>query len=249
MRPWTGLLVFVGLSLYAAAALAQWDPAATASLGRGYGAIALNQSILTGAQLLGEKAAPARGATAAGRSRPTGEATLTYTPDPRVTERVHTAMAEAWGQKNPALRAQMEKAFPTDAVLRNFDRFMSVYGLSSRNVADDVAMLLLVSWEIATGGTATASQIQGADRQIHSVFLHSSQLQAMSNAQRQEMGEHIAYQIVLGSAAKREYLRNGDQGQLTHLRELAASVLRQQGIDPRSMQLTQLGFRPRGSGP
>ncbi len=38
----------------------------------------------------------------------------------------------------------------------------------------------------------------------------SPQLLALSNAQRQEMAEDIAYQVVLGIAAKREYVRTGD---------------------------------------
>jgi tryptophan synthase alpha subunit len=103
-------------------------------------------------------------------------------------------------------------------------------------------MLLLVSWETATGATATTTQIHGAERQIHSVFLHSPQLLGLSNASRQEMAEHVAYQIVLGSAAKREYMRAGDQAQLAHLRELASSVLQQQGVDLGKVKLTEQGF-------
>jgi hypothetical protein len=59
------------------------------------------------------------------------------------------------------------------------------------------------------------------------------------------MAEHVAYQIVLGSAAKREYMRTGDQAQLAHLRESAASVLQQQGVDLRNMRLTEQGFSRR----
>jgi hypothetical protein len=151
-------------------------------------------------------------------------------------------MAQTWSQNNPAMRAQMEKAFPSDTVLKLFDKFMSVYGFSSHNVADATAMLLLVSWETATGATATTTQIHGAERQIHSVFLHSPQLLGLSNASRQEMAEHVAYQIVLGSAAKREYMRAGDQAQLAHLRELASSVLQQQGVDLGKVKLTEQGF-------
>jgi Family of unknown function (DUF6683) len=241
MRTRTGMFVFVGASLYATAVSAQWDPAATASLGQGYGRLALSQSILSGARLLGEKPATSATPPAASTRQPT-EATLTYIPDPGLSERIHTQMAQTWSQSDPAVRAQMEKAFPADTVLKLFDKFMSVYGFSSHNVADATAMLLLVSWEIATGATATPTQIHGADRQIHSVFLGSPQLLGLSNARRQEMAEHVAYQIVLGSAAKREYMRAGDQAQLAHLRELAASVLQQQGVDLRNMRLTEQGF-------
>lgn len=245
MRVSARAAIYVCLSgLCASVAVAQWNASATMNLGMGYGQIALSQSILSGTRALSNvplSSAP-RGTMPNRPASAKADPALTYTPDPSLSERNRTAMIESVSHANPALRAQAEQVFVGDAVLKNFDRFMSNLGYSSRNVADDMAMLLLVSWEIATDTTATTTQIDGADRQINSVFAHSPQLLALSNAQRQEMGEQIAYQIVLGSAAKREYVRSGDKVQLAHLRELAASVMREQGLDLRNLQLTEQGF-------
>jgi Family of unknown function (DUF6683) len=243
MRVSARAAIYVCLSsLYASVTVAQWNAGATMNLGMGYGQLALSQSILSGTRRMLDNAPPSAGRGTTSNPPVKADPALTYTPDPSLSERTRTAMIETISHSNPALRAQAEQVFGGDAILRTFDRFMSTLGYSSRNVADDMAMLLLVSWEIATGSSATASQISGADHQIQSVFVHSPQLLGLSNAQRQEMAEQIGYQIILGTAAKREYTRNGDQVQLAHLREMAASVMRQQGFDLRNLQLTAQGF-------
>lgn len=230
-------------SLCANLANAQYSGSATMQLGMGYGNIALSQSILTGtAVALGPHSSHPSTTTPRRPASTNAESALTYIPDAGQSERTRTAMIQALSQNNPQLRTQVQQAFANDAMLKSFDSFMSNLGYSSRNVADDMAVLLLVSWEIATDANASSSQIQGADTQVHNLFLHSTQLQALSNAQRQEMAEQIAYQVVLGFAAKREYTRTGDQAQLAHLRDLAASVMRQQGIDLRNVRLTEQGF-------
>jgi hypothetical protein len=233
-------------ALHCTAAFAQWDPGFTASLGRGYGQIALSQSVLTGMRLMHQSSSSGAGAAsapAAGAKRAPADATLTYVADPRISEQVRGAMIAALSQQNPAMRPQMERAFANDAVLRNFDRFMRSRGWSSHNVADDMTILLLMGWEIATGRSATEAQMAGAQQQVRGVFLETPQLRAMTNADRQEMGERIAYQVVISSLAHEQSVRSGDQAQLAQLRQSAAAMLQQQGIDLTRVTLTDHGFR------
>jgi hypothetical protein len=119
---------------------------------------------------------------------------------------------------------------------------MSLHGFSSRNVADDMAMQLLVSWEIVTGNVATPGQIRGTDSQVRGVFANTPQLRAMSNTERQQMAENIAYQIVIGSAANRQFRQAGDQAQLAQLRQTAETILRERGVDLSRLRLTERGF-------
>jgi hypothetical protein len=227
-------------SLCINAAVAQWNGAATMQLGAGYGRIALSQSILNNTRRITDQA---RRETTPSRPAPADtDPALTYTPDPSLSAQTRTAMIETLSRSNPALRTQVAQAFAGDGILRTFDQFMSKLGYSSHNVADDMAMLLLVSWEIATDSSASKSQISGADRQVHSLFTNTPALRSLNNAQRQQMAEQIAYQVILGSAAKTDYVSHGDQAQLAHLRELAASIMRQQGLDLRNLQLTEQGF-------
>ncbi len=234
-------LLALGLGLgcwWSTAALAQWNPQMTADLGRGMGQIALSQSILSGTRRLGSDSTPSNSA------RPTtgSPATLTYVPDPRISEQTRQGILDNLSRENPALRQQMDVALGGGKVLSIFARFMGAHGFSSRNVADAMAMQLLVSWEIVTGRVATAAQIRGTDGQVRGVFLSTPQLRAMTNTERQQMAENIAYQVVIGSAANSQFQRAGDQAQLVQLRQTAASILRQRGIDLSRQQLTERGF-------
>jgi hypothetical protein len=146
--------------------------------------------------------------------------------------------------QNRATRADLEKAFADDAVLKEFERFMSGRGYSSHNVADDMAELLVVCWEIFTDGTASKTQIQGTHQQVRGVFLGNPALRAMTNAQRQDMAERAAYQVEIAFLARQEAVRSGDQAQLAQIRKsTAAMLLAQVGIDISRQRLTDNGFR------
>jgi hypothetical protein len=241
MRSFTRLALCLGLGCwYAPAAVAQWNPQMTADLGRGMGQIALSQSVLSGTRRIGSGDAENNTGTAAAPAR--NVAVLTYIPDPRVSEQTRAALLDALSRRDPTLRAQMDTALSGGTVLRIFDRFMATHAFSSHNVADDMAMQLLVSWEIVTGGVATPGQVRGAASQVRGVFLSTPQLRAMTNVERQQMAEGIAYQVVIGSAANRQFQRAGDQAQLAELRQTAQTILQQRGVDLTRLRLTERGF-------
>jgi hypothetical protein len=204
------------------------------------GQIALSQSVLSGTRRLGDTTQT--NSASAPPSATRTAATLTYIPDPRVSEQTRQAMIDSLSRKNPTLREQMSAALSGGMVLKIFDRFMGAHGFSSHNVADDMAMQLLVSWEIVTGSAATPGQIRGAANQVRGVFLSTPQLRSLSNVERQQLAENIAYQVVIGSAANRQFRRAGDEAQLTQLRQTAETILRQRGIDLSRLQLTERGF-------
>jgi hypothetical protein len=231
--------------LCSTAAVAQWNPHFTASMGRGYGNIALSQSILSGTRRLGRGATirPNAAPRAASLTPAQIDAALTYTADPTQSDRIRVAMIDIMGGQNPATREQMTKALADDVVLKEFDRVMSANGYSSRNVADDMAALLVLCWEIFTGGSANKLQIEGARQQSRGIFLGNPALRTMTNAERQEMAERIAYQFVISDTANQLALRSGDQAQQAQVRQSAAAVMRQRvNIDITRLQLTERGF-------
>jgi len=202
-------IAFALLLLSSAPALGQWNPSFTASLGRGYGNIALSQSILSNTRGLSNSQQPT-GHDAAGSNAPAGTMgtaaterpsargpgslapgaagapTLTYIPDQAVSDRIREETVVALSQTLPHLRGQMEESFAGNTVLKEFDHRMASKGYSSHNVADDMAELLVASWEITTGGAAQDVQIQGAHRQVRDIFLGNARLRAMTNTERQE---------------------------------------------------------------
>jgi hypothetical protein len=239
------LLVWALACLCSTSAIAQWSAHSTASLGRGYGNIALGQSILSGTRRLGVPAsARANAARPASLTPAQIEAALIYTADPQQSDRIRVTMIDTMSGQNRATRADLEKAFADDAVLKEFERFMSGRGYSSHNVADDMAELLVVCWEIFTDGTASKTQIQGTHQQVRGVFLGNPALRAMTNAQRQDMAERAAYQVEIAFLARQEAVRSGDQAQLAQIRKsTAAMLLAQVGIDISRQRLTDNGFR------
>jgi hypothetical protein len=239
------LLCILTMCLCRDAALAQWSGRATMSMGRSYGNLALSQSILSGSRRLGD-AAPSRPAASSPVVTTPAQidAMLNYTADPQRSERIRADMIEVMSGSDAALRADLEKAFADNAVLKEFDRVMSASGYSSRNVADDMTVLLQVSWETFSGSTASKAQTKGIRQQVLNIFLGTPRLRAMSNAERQDMAERAAYQVVLGTIARQEALRSGDPARLKQVRQqVAAMLVAQVGIDMSQLRLTEQGFR------
>jgi hypothetical protein len=170
--------------------------------------------------------------------------TLTYEPDARLSDWTRARMTDALDPDNdPKLRRQIVQAFAGNAVLKNFDRFMSDRGYSSHDVADDTAELLLVSWQIATNNTATHSQVEGVHDQVRAVLMSAPQMQTLTDADRQLMGEQIAYQVVITSSVNTESVRHNNAPQQRKLQESAAQILRAHGVDMTRVHLTDQGFR------
>jgi hypothetical protein len=229
------ILVAVFCGLYAPAALAQWNPHFTASLGRSYGQLALSQSTLSGTRRIqGDATAPP----------PADSDPLTFTPDPELTSEIRAGVIDILSQQSPELRAQMERTFAGDAVLKDFERYQHAHGgYSANNVADSQAALLVVSWEIMTNSTASAAQVRGAHAQVRTIFLNTPTLRELTNAGRQEMAERNAYQVMISVAARDQYLRKPEPARLTELRASATTVMKQQGIDLSELKLTDQGFK------
>jgi biopolymer transport protein ExbB/TolQ len=114
---------------------------------------------------------------------------------------------------------------------------------SSHNVADCMAALLVISWEIMMDETATAEQVRGAHAQVRTIFLNTPRLQQMTNAERQEMAEKSAYQVMIANAAREQYTRHPEADRLKELQASARLVMQQQGIDLSQLTLTAQGFR------
>jgi uncharacterized protein DUF6683 len=232
-----GLIVVLVLGAQASTACAQWNPRMTASLGRSYGQLALSQSVLSGTRRAGEAAA---------REAPPSndpDAAFTFTPDPELTSEIRAGVIDLLSQQSPQFRWQMEQTFADDVVLKDFDKYMRSHGgYSPHNVADCMAALLVISWEIITNETANDAQIRGANLQVRGIFLNTPRLKQMTNAERQEMAEKSAYQVMIAKTAREQYQRQPDRRALKELQASANTVMQQQGIDLSQLTLTAEGF-------
>jgi hypothetical protein len=234
-------LLAAWVSSSAAPAFAQLNPF-TPNIAR----MALGQAILNNGRHAVETATATAVAAAEerkpGNSEP-AEVPLTFVPDARLSDWTRVSMIDTLCKDDPELRTRMQHAFADNAVLKDFDRYMSARGYSSRDVSDGMAELLLLSWQIVTGQTATEEQTHGVHQQTRALLLTSPQVRTMTNADRQLLGERIAYQVMISASASRQSLQGGaDQSQRTVLRESAAEMMRREGVDPRQVRLTDRGF-------
>jgi len=238
-----GLALAAFALLCSSSAHAQWSGHATASFGQGLGAIALSQGNLTLSQnALRQRAARQQNGTAP-RAQTPRDAALSYTPNPQLTEKIRASMIDLASKGNPDSRPQWEKLMADDAILRDFDNLMGAYGYSRLNFADDIAMLLTVCWETASGRDASAAQVRGAHDQMRSIVRDNPTLRGLPNDQRQAMAESIAYQVLFMYAAKLGAERSGNTAQLLEVRNSAAQTARQYGVDVSQTTLTERGFR------
>jgi hypothetical protein len=219
---------------------------------RGQGNVVLGTAVLNNArtsldELTAKALSAALGKSPAATPPPAAAGpppSMTYDPDARLSDWTRARMTDALDPGNdPKLRRQIQQAFAGNAVLKNFDRFMSDHGYSSHDVADDTAELLLVSWQIATNNTATHSQAEGVHEQVRTVLLAAPQMQTLTDADRQLMGEQIAYQIVITSSVNTESARHNNSAQQRRLQKSAAEILRAHGVDMTQVHLTDQGFR------
>jgi hypothetical protein len=231
-----GVLIVLLFGLHAHAASAQWNPRLTASLSRSFGQLALSQSVLSETHQSNE-------AVPAPRSD-NPEASLTFTPDPQLSNEIRAGVIDILSRQSPEMRWQMQRVFGGDAVLNDFKTFLQEHGgYSSYNVADCMAALLVISWEITTNDVASEEDVRGAHAQVRSVFLNTPRLQQMTNAERQELAEKSAYQVIIAQAGRELYLHQPDGEHLRQLQASAALVMQQQGMDLSRITLTAQGFK------
>jgi uncharacterized caspase-like protein/Flp pilus assembly protein TadD len=265
-RRFTAFVILSALAcLGSPAAFGQQSGSATGSFGIDMGSIALSQSILSGTRRLGgntntgqqtntrpsgahqggSAGAPlAAGPALAAPDRMTTsqiEAALAYTPDPQVTAQLRAQAIKLVTAQYPALRPVLEKAFATDAVLREFDAFVAAHGFSSHNVADAMAAHLWNSWQIAQDVTLTEQQIRGIHLQVRIIFLANPQTRSMTSAARQMVSESIAYLVMVQAAA----VRNSDPAGLAKVRQdAAANIKNLLGLDFAQLEMTpDRGFK------
>jgi hypothetical protein len=243
-RRWTAKwLAAIAVGICAIPASGQPPPV----LGRGPGNFALNSAVLNSARHALDAQTAAALAAIIAKPGPTPpappEVTLTYEPDPRLSDWTRLSMIDALSEGNATVRDQLERSFAKNAVLKSFDTYMSARGYSSHNVADDMAEMLLVSWQVVSNGKATDSQVRGVHAQTQAAFLNSPALRTLTASDRQLMAERFAYQVILTSSAQEAFSRDGDHAHRRQLQESSEALLREQGVDAAQMHLTDQGFR------
>jgi hypothetical protein len=172
---------------------------------------------------------------------------FTFSRSTAVSERVRESVISRLIASDGSLRrTDLERSFSNNRIVGAFDRLLSTFGYSGTNVVDSLTAFYIVSWEIVNNADAS-NNVQGI-RATHDKLLQAAlnnpRLTSLSNEEKQQFAETLAYQVVLTGAAKNELIREGDTARLQQLRGQVRSAAMKLGPDPYLLKLTDQGLVP-----
>lgn len=171
------------------------------------------------------------------------ERSLRFRHDGAVLDRVRDEVAERFAAEDPARAATIRDEFRRADVVGEFRDMIARYGYDPDNLAHAMAAFLILQWEVVSGGTADAAQMDGAARQVADALRASSVIQRMSDADKQAVADSLAYQAILSVVVRQHLERSGDAGGIERLRAGIVRGARALGWDFERVTLTAQGFR------
>jgi tetratricopeptide (TPR) repeat protein len=173
------------------------------------------------------------------------DAALSYRPDPQLSAQMR-ANAVAAIPANNRMRARFEQAFGDGSALQTFEKIPASRGYSGHNIADAMATMLWVSWQLVNGAQLTDAQIGGIHQQTRAVFLGNADLRALPYPARQQFAETLGYAVMTLVIA----VQTNDPATVAEARQSAGPAVKQMiGLDFADVEVTaDSGFRPKRAG-
>lgn len=145
---------------------------------------------------------------------------------------------------DPKVQASLRQSIESNAIWDSFDDVLGNFGYSSDNLADVTTAYYVMTWEVVNDEDATLhpSGIRAAHQTIEAAMAARPELQSLSDAEKQEACEIMAYMATVAGAAKNELRDSGDTLRLAQLQDTVRQSVLKQGVDLRKLQLTDQGF-------
>lgn len=144
-----------------------------------------------------------------------------------------------------AQRAEVQRALSDDAILREFDRVIGNFGYSVDNLADVMTSYYVMMWEIVHDHEVSRNIIRAVHAQMLQGLAGNAEAVALSDKDKQETAETMAYMAAIAGGAANQLKQNGDTRSLAALRESIHQAVLKQGIDLRAIELSANGFASR----
>lgn len=245
----------VWLVVWPASSMAQWNPGATAGLGMGYGAIAMQQGVMQlGRQSLTDHDKSrsslqdklTHDSTSAGNDSQAdaNPAQLVFHSSAAVSRKLNAKFVNAIAAKHPELRSQAKKVFGSGKLQQIFQQVLHKVGYSPNNLADVMAAYLIVAWETANNADATQypQGIAVVRRRMRQALADNKTLTSFSDAQKQEFAEILGNMATLDMLARKQFLAQHNDRQLKQLEAGVRHTASGFGVDVSELQLTDHGF-------
>jgi hypothetical protein len=174
---------------------AQWNPAATGSLGAGMASI----NLATGNLNLGRisLAERDRGSTDS-RSTRHNVSGLMFTSSPVVSARLRqTIERNVLAHVQPEKQAEVRQVWSHFQPVAGFNSVIAKHGYSPNNMADVMTMYWIFCWQVVHGPSdQSPATIRAIDRQLQRSLLASRALARLGNNEKQQLAEIMAYEAV-----------------------------------------------------
>ncbi len=144
-----------------------------------------------------------------------------------------------------AQRAEVQRALSDDAILREFDRVIGNFGYSVDNLADVMTSYYVMMWEIVNDQEVSRNIIRAVHAQMLQGLAGNAEAVALSDKDKQETAETMAYMAAIAGGAANQLKQNRDTQSLAALRESVHQAVLKQGIDLRAIKLGSNGFASR----
>lgn len=214
-------------------------------LGAGYGQMALSQSTLSGTRAIGSTGKEAFSKPAADdkpADEPPSSETFAFDRSDAVTKLVNQHFAESKSRNHPELREQIREEVESGQYQDYFDDLLDEHDFDRDDLADVIAAFYMSLWKIMHGQELTDRQIAGVRRQLLALMAKDARLTGLSDVEKQEMAEQLAYSTMIAGAAYQQLKRSGDTAQLAALREGVRRNVLASGVDLRRTELTNGGL-------
>ncbi|MDT0498232.1 hypothetical protein RM530_12770 [Algiphilus sp. W345] len=169
---------------------------------------------------------------------------LQYKPSSTVSQSVRTDLRTHLIRTNssPEFQAEITKALSTDAIWQEFDRLLTSYGYSSRNLADVMAAYYVCGWEIVHKQEIQPQQFKAIRNQLAVTMANSPDIRRLSDAEKQRTAEAMGIMTAIAGAGSQELLKQRNQQGFAELQQAVYQSFSRQGIDLKQLKLTDDGF-------
>lgn len=241
-RP-VALLLLAGLLVLPAAALAQFEPNATAGLAEGY-RMDMLQSLVRD-NTVPKPTRPDARKSADARPAPSAPAGTRVVYRPEVSTRLRSQiLRESSGDAEAD--ALLRPVISSGRLMSEYDKLMRHLGLSSSDIADVMTAYLLVSMEAVNGQTPEAKERAAVRKAIAAKLAGSPGLRALPAEDRQVLAERYAYSTLSTGLTFQVLSRANRMQDLKAFRtRVRANVSRATGIDPGRVAATDRGLATR----
>jgi uncharacterized caspase-like protein len=168
-----------------------------------------------------------------------------FTPTPAIRRSATNQFVSQLQTSNKLMGDLFAATFATQDVFGALDKAMVPYGLKTNNLADGLTIFFDTLRDIAnnTESTPTRKQAQAVRRQMALVLQASSDTNALSAAQRQEMSDGLLLYALFMSLAQ-ETAKKSNPAEARNFSNGVADLAKNQfGIDLRAIRLTDDGYQ------